>query len=176
MCIALLGLLLLPVGVILFMFSLKRKFFAKVGLILILLSLPAYFVMWEFIVWQFDSARKWNMHLSVELPMYNISLVQEPGFDFYDSFFEIERTDGRKATILVDGDDYKWKKPNIIRKDGRIYFVRGEGYIDDRTPYIDPKNWVIFSGYYQRTYNIDDLDFVEPQHFSVDRVPKPFKD
>ena len=109
--------------------------------------------------YKFDSLIGWEVLLPVEIPGYKVTLVQQPGFDFYDSFFEVIRSDGKKTNILIDSDDDNWWNPNVIRKDGRIYFVRGSGKINDGTAFVDPENGIIFSGYLQQTHVLSELEF-----------------
>ncbi len=162
MSVVFLGLLLLPVGAVLLLMGLKWRKVIIPGLMLVFLSLPAYWTMREFLVWQYDGLRGWSMSLPVDLPMYRITVIQKPGVDFYDSYFEVERnSDGKKAWVLIDGDDHKWKQPRIRRQDGRIYFLRDQGTVIPGTPYIDLDQMRIFSGYYQRFYRLEDLEFFD---------------
>ena len=103
--------------------------------------------------------RGWQLRLPVMAPPYEITLVQKPGVDFYESYFEIARSDGKIAELWIDGDDSRWWNPDVIYKNGKIYFVRSRGRIDEYTSYVDPENDIIFSGYGKMTYKISELDF-----------------
>ena len=151
--------LLLPVGLVLAVFKRRRKGLVLVGIILAVVSIPPWLILSVFLLWQFDALRGWELRVPVEVPPYQITLVQKPGFDFYNSRFEIGRPDGKTAAVLIDADDSRWWNPGVVEKDGKTYFVRNLGRIGERTPYVDVENDVIHSGYWQRTHKISELEF-----------------
>ena len=155
--------LLVPVGLVLAVVKRKSGKGLTLGIVLMLLGIPPCFIMVPFYLWQFDAHRGWELRLSADAPPYTVTLVQKPGGDFYDSLFEITRPDGKVAKVLIDSDDFRWWNPAVVRKDGKIYFVCGAGKIDDHTSYVEPEKGIIYSGYYQRTYKIPELEFKEPQ-------------
>ena len=130
----------------------------------------------EFFAWQFDLARNWKLEVPAEIPPYKVKLVQEPGIDFYNSYFLIEREDGKTAFVLLDGDDSKWRNPQVVQKDDKTYFVRDSGQIGDRTPFVDPEHNIVYSGYLQRTYKITELEFKNEQNQRMDFTVKPPSD
>jgi hypothetical protein len=150
---------LLPIGAVIGVIGRKRKAFLVFGVVLMLVSIPATLIMLPVYLWKFDMARGWALRLPSDAPPYTVTLVQKPGDDFYESYFEVTRTDGAKATVWIDGDDSRWWNPDVVQKDGRIYFVRGFGAIGDSTSYVDAANDTIFSGYHQEKLRISELEF-----------------
>jgi hypothetical protein len=122
--------ILLLVGLMLSVLKRKHKVLLSPGIALILISMSAHFVLAEVYLWQFDRLRGWNLRLSVLMAPYHVTLVQEPGFDFYESYFEIRREDGRIAKVLIDADDRRWWHPDAVERDGKTYFVRDSGEIN----------------------------------------------
>ncbi len=155
---------LTPIGLVLTAVKRKRKAWLGLGIVLMLLGIPPCFIMGPFFLWQFDALRGWDLRLSAEVPPYTVTLIQEPGDDFYNSYFKIMRRDGKVAEIMIDGDDSRWWNPDVVQKNGRTYFVRGSGKIGDQTSYIDPENDIVYSGYYQQSHKISDLEFQETQN------------
>lgn len=168
--------LLIPAGLILAVVKRKRKGLLALGIVLLAVGIPPCFIMGPFYLWQFDALRGWDLRLSAEISPYTVTLVQEPGGDFYNSYFEITRCDGKIAVVWIDGDDSRWWNPDVVRKDGKTYFVRGFGEIGDRTSYIDPGNDIVYSGYYQQTNRISELEFKESQNKSVNHYGSPAAD
>ena len=152
-------LLFLPIGIFMIIKHRKKRFGLVIGISLIIFSIPFYFIMSPLIIWKLDYYRGWELRLPVTTPNYEICLVQKPGFDFYDSYFEVLRSDNKKAIVIIDTDDSKWLKPDIVRKNSKIYFIRGPGQINDQTSYIDLDKDIIFSGIYKSTYRISELEF-----------------
>lgn len=167
------GVLLFPIGLFLLYMGLKRRLLAVVGLISILLSVYPIYLSREILAWQYDLLRGWELRLSADLSPYQVTLVQEPGLDFYNSYFEIVRADGKMASVLIDGDDFKWTNPKVVRKNGVVYFVRGTGFINERTSFVDVANDTVYSGYYQRTFKLRQLHYNEPRLYRPDTIPKP---
>ena len=162
--------LLIPAGLVLAVVKRKRKGHLAVGIVLTLLGIPPCYIMGPFYLWQFDALRGWELRLSAEVPPYTVTLIQEPGCDFYNSYLEIRRPDGQTAEVLIDGDDYRWWNPAVVQRDGKTYFVRGSGDIEDGTSYVDPENDIVYSGYYQRAHKISELEFKELQNQQVHRT------
>lgn len=156
--------LLIPAGLALAIVKRKRKGLLVLGIVLMFVGIPPCFIMGPFYLWQFDALRGWDLRLSTEVSPYTVTLVQEPGYDFYDSFLEITRPDGKSAEVLIDADDDRWWNPDVFQKDGKTYFVRGLGKIGDHTSYVDPGNDIVYSGYYQQTHKISELEFKESQN------------
>lgn len=153
----------------------KRKWpiILALGVLLVFLLFRFFLGQSEFLRWQLDLIRGWSLHVQVEAPPYSVELVQEPGSDFYDSFLLIRKSDGKIAFVLIDADDRKWINPKIIHQDKRIYFVRDTGNITPQTPFIDPDNNILFSGYYQRTYKLSELGFEDEQNLILDCTVNP---
>ena len=139
---------LAPIGAVyLLVLGRKHRWGKVVASILLLCFAGGLILFYPVPLYAFDSLVGWELRLPVEIPGYTVTLVQKPGFDFYESYFEITRGDGGTARVLIDSDDYRWWRAETIQRDGRIYFVRDFGEIGDRTSYVDDKNDVIFSGY-----------------------------
>jgi len=170
------GCMLCPIGLLLIFTGLKRRPQVFIGLTCLMLSIYPIYLSWEVLGWQFDLLRGWDLRIMVEQSPYTVTLVQEPGVDFYNTYFEVVREDGKMASVLIDGDDSKWRNPKVVPKAGKIYFVRGVGMITDRTSYVDVKNDQIYSGDYQRMFSLSRLSFQTPENYRPDTIPKPFDD
>ena len=129
--------LLLPIGGMVIATAIwwKSEKAVILGSFLVLISIIPFVIMSPFFLWFFDWARGWDLRLGVEIDDYTVTLVQEPGSDFYESYFEFENHEGQTARVLLDADDSRWWNPGIVREDGKIYFTRGQGQIgDDLSP------------------------------------------
>lgn len=114
-------------------------------------SLLTYFPL---LPWTFDSLRGWELRVPVELDRHTVTLVQQLGTDFYESYFEVQQAGEESFKILIHADDDRWWFPDVVRQDGKIYFVRGSGKITERTSFVDPAKNVVYSRYYERTHTL----------------------
>jgi hypothetical protein len=113
--------------------------------------------------WIWDDFRGYQFVFPAErCGNYTVALGQEPGSDFYDSYFQIVAADGRSTRLVVDGDDIRWRNPRRVEQNGRIYYLTGSDRIDDSTSYIDLTEGVLYAGYFKRRLNIDDVDPGQP--------------
>jgi hypothetical protein len=151
--------LLLPAELVLAVVKRKRKGLVVLGLILAFVSIPSWLILSPVLLWGFDALRGWELRVPVERPPYQVTLVQEPWDDFYHSYFEVTREDGKTATVVIDADDMRWFNPGVVERGGKTYFVRNLGRIGERTSYVDVENDVIYSGYQQRAHTISELEF-----------------
>jgi hypothetical protein len=155
---------LLPIGIAIVIYGTRYRLKAAMltGVFLVLVSVPAVMLCEDF--WPLDFLiPATEMRVPVTAGMYEVNVIQEPGGDFYNSFFEIRRQDGKIAYAGIDGDDNKWWRPRVIAKGTRLYFVRGGEGITANTSFVDFTTGTLFSGYYKRTYKIKELDFQDPQ-------------
>lgn len=152
---------LFPIGLVVIAVGIrwKRETALAVGSFLAMLSIVPFAVMSPFYLWQIVWARGWDLRLEVEIEDYTVTLVQEPGSDFYESYFEFVNHEGKTARVWIDSDDYRWWNPDIVREDGKIYFTRDLGQIGDHTSYLDPENEIAFAGYHRRVHKFEDLEF-----------------
>lgn len=153
------GLVGFPAGIVLAIVGRRKRAYFVPGLVLTLVSVVPFYFASLLALWGIDALRGWDMRLPVSIPGYEVCLIQKPGGDFYESYFEVTRSDGAKAIVLIDSDDMKWFNPDVVQKDGRFYFTRGLGRITERTSYVDPNADTIFSGYYQRFHVLSALEF-----------------
>jgi len=149
----------LPIGLLIAIRYRRKTWCRALGVGMVTMSVSVNLVLCPFIVWGLDALRGWSLSVPVDIPGYRVCLIQRPGDDFYESYFEITRADGKTATVYIDGDDYRWWNPGVVEEDGVIYFTRGFGMIGERTSYVDPTKDTIYSGYYQRTFNLSELEF-----------------
>ena len=151
---------LLPIGIIVVIRggTRRRKSAIVVGGVLVALAIPA--VAFCTVMWPLDFLlRLREIRVPVVARGYTVTLVQRPGADFYESFFEVRRSDGKIAQVMIDGDDRKWWRPRVIVQGARSYFVRGFGAIQSRTAFVDAGDGTLFSGYYGRIFDLGDLGF-----------------
>ena len=94
--------LLVPAGLVVAIVKRKRKGLLALGIALMLLGFPPCLIMGPFYLWQFDALRGWELRLPADVSPYTAILVQEPGGDFYNSYFEITRRDGKTAKVWID--------------------------------------------------------------------------
>ena len=109
--------------------------------------------------WKLDAWRGYRCEVQAGTRAPAVTLVHEPGFDFYETWFRVEDDKGRSTSLMIDCDDYRRFFFRTKEKEGRIYFVSGLGRITDRTSYVDPEKRLVFAGYLRRTISLDDLDF-----------------
>lgn len=158
-----LWLLLLPIGIVVAIRgALRRRTIGLLGGgILVFVSLPAVTFCTQ--MWPLDFLiPRAEMRVPVAAGAYTISLVQKPGVDFYDSFLEVRRADGKVTRVMIDADDNKWWRPRVVVKGRRAYFVRASEGVTPKTSFVDAGDGTLFSGYYGQTYNLKDLSFEEP--------------
>jgi hypothetical protein len=83
---------------------------------------------------------------------YNLSLVQAPGSDFYETYFVVtDKSSGRISKVMVAPDDSKWRSPILISERDTIYFTDG-GYVEKWTPRFDTSTLTL---HYQLVTNVD---------------------
>ena len=137
------------------------RVFVVSGIGLILVSLPA--VAFCCLFWPFDFFGQGRaIRESITIQGYTIDFVQKPGIDFYETFFEIVRSDGEITRIMIDADDNKIWFPTTVNRGGRIYFVGALEGVGAQTSYVDPVAGVIFGGYFREAYRFAALDFDRP--------------
>lgn len=107
-------------------------------------------------MWPVDFLFDRETRIAMNAPGWRIDAVQRPGFDFYDSFFEVVRPDGRTATSLIDWDDHKWWVPHVEDANGQVLL---RTLFDDRVAYVDPSRNMLYSYYTRRKIFLDELDF-----------------
>ena len=97
--------------------NLKRNITITLGVLFVLLLILLRLGWGEFFIWQFDLVRGWELRVQADIPPYSIELVQEPGFDFYNSYFLIKRNDGKTAFVLIDGDESIGRINGLLKVD-----------------------------------------------------------
>ncbi len=76
--------------------------------------------------WPFDALRQHRMTLNTKVSVYDITLVQDPGDDLYQTYLVIKKDDQEGLSyLMIDIDDNKIRSPNLISKDGVVYFCDG---------------------------------------------------
>jgi len=113
----------------------------------------------EFIRWQVDLLCGYKRSQPTEyLDGYDITLIQEAGMDFYDTYFEIKTPEGKITRLLVDGDDHRWKNPRRQSEGDRIYYIDGKGELTKQTSYVDTQQKIVYAGYLMRPLLLTSLD------------------
>lgn len=100
---------------------------------------------------------------SVEIPDYRVDFVEPQSPVFFDvpRFFEIHRGDGQRAKFLIDIDASRCLGLRVRDEGDRIYFqCAGESL--DESSYVDRVALTVFSGWYQQSEAIANLDFAPP--------------
>lgn len=109
----------------------------------------------EFVSWQFDLIRGFKHTFPTESVWgHEVTLIQTPGMDFYDTYFLVKAPDGEITQLLVDGDDHRWKNPRTKTVGSRLYYIEGSGVITDQTSYIDKEQGVVYAGYLRQTLRL----------------------
>jgi hypothetical protein len=143
---------LLPIGIIIAIRGVvrRRRLRTIAGFAFVVLSVPA--VAFCTPMWPFDFLIPGTVvRVPVTAGTYVVTLVQRPGVDFYDLFFEIRRVDGKITRVMIDCDSNKWWRPRVIAQGTRSYFVRGFQGIMSNTSYVDAATGTLFGGYYGQT-------------------------
>lgn len=92
---------------------------------------------------------------------YEIEYRQEWGLDFYETYYEVTREDGRKAYLEIDGDDNKCWQVETRRVGERVYFLCDESTITEQTSYVDIAQRVLYSGALKCSRTLHELEFRE---------------
>jgi hypothetical protein len=151
--------ILLPIGIIKFNSSRKRRSRPITGAVLIFVSLVLLVYMLPTLFWLYDLAFFKLLEVPVSVGATKVILTQIPGEDFYTTYFEVVRSDGKSDMILISADDMKWFRPGIAHRDGKIYFLRGFGKIDNETSFIDPAANTLYSGDLHKTFKFSEITF-----------------
>ena len=109
----------------------------------------------EFFLWQLDLLCKYKHSFPTETVRgQEITLTQQAGEDFYDTYFLIKSPTGKVTQLVVDGDGHRWLHPRAKVDGDRIYYVDGLGEITDRTSFIDKKQGTVYAGYSRQLLNL----------------------
>jgi hypothetical protein len=93
--------------------------------------------------WPFDAIRGHVMRVTTRINQYDVTLVQVPGSDLYETYFVIsDRNTGHFSKVMIAPDDIKWRSPRLITKNDIIYFTDG-GHIDRATPHINTATLIL---------------------------------
>jgi len=108
----------------------------------------------DFLFWQIDLVTGYRKAFPTEkVRGYEVTLMQTPGGDFYDSYFLLKDPKGNTYRVVVDGDDFRWKNPQTQLVGRKLYYLVGKGEINDRTSYLD-LDGLVYAGYSGRTFII----------------------
>jgi hypothetical protein len=125
------------------------------GVVLLALSSPA--VLFCLQMWPLDflgSARE--VRVSAGGRGYTVAMVQEPGTDFYDSYLEICRADGKTTRLMVDYDASKWWGLRTRVAGTRTDFVTWTG---ETVGSVDFADGTLSGSIDHKPYRFDELDF-----------------
>ena len=86
----------------------------------------------------------------------SVSMVQRPGKDFYESYLEIRRGDGKITRLMIDADDNKWWGLGAKARGTRTDFVSRSGAI---VAAVDFSDGTLFGSIDGEVYKMDDLSF-----------------
>ncbi len=76
--------------------------------------------------WPIDLLRNHRMTMNTVVLDYDVTLVQVPSDDFYQTVLIVKKVGGEKFTRFMIGiDDSKIRDPQIIVEDGVVYFCDG---------------------------------------------------
>lgn len=157
--IHLLWLLLLPIGLTLLLkatFSSRRRSTAiRAGLTMLALSAPAVLFCRSMSPLDFLGPAR-AARVSAAGSGYTVVMVQRPGVDFYDSYLEIVRADGKLTRLMVDSDADKWWGLRARSQGTRTEFVTGPGTV---VASVDFADGTVSGSIDRKTYRLDELDF-----------------
>jgi len=143
-----------PIAIYQLFFAKKRK--KLVAIVLILLSLIGFINCKE--LWPFDFLFQNETRFGYNFGDYRVNILQRPGFDYYDTFYEVIFQNNKKAIILIDPDDHKWWFPKIIQENGKVYFLRYREKPNTNCSYIVTQDSSLYiKGKFYK--NISQLDF-----------------
>jgi hypothetical protein len=97
--------------------------------------------------------------IGIDIPGYHVDYVQAWGSDFYTTYYEVTRPDGRKAYLEIDGDDNKCWGLTTQHTGSKVYFLCGREGITDRTSYVDVDRQVLYAGYVLCSRHVSQLRF-----------------
>jgi hypothetical protein len=97
------------------------------------------------------------VHVSVA--NYRVGYGQQWGLDFYETYYEVEREDGLKAYLEIDGDDNKCWNITTRTVGARVYFLCDEQAISAQTSYVDTEQQFLYVGGSGCLRRLDELAF-----------------
>jgi hypothetical protein len=157
--IHLLWLLLLPVSATILVKAAisprQRRAAITIGLALFVLSLPAVFFCLAISPLDFLGSAQ-AVRVSASAPGYTVVMVQKPGTDFYDSYLEICRADGKMTRLMVDCDAHKWWGLRARTQGTRTDFVTWWGTVVSSVDFADG---TVSGSIDRKLYKLDELDF-----------------
>jgi hypothetical protein len=99
------------------------------------------------------------LQIGVSIPNYRIEYAQQWGADFYVTYYEVTRQDGRRAFFVIDGDASKCWTLATQEVRTRVYFLCNEDVIGDRTSYFDAEQLLLYAGWAGCARHLDELSF-----------------
>jgi hypothetical protein len=157
--IHLLWLLLVPISAAVLVRSAisprPRRAAITIGVTLLVLSLPAVFFCLAISPLDFLGSAQ-AVRVSVSAPGYTVVMVQKPGTDFYDSYLEISRADGKVTRLMVDCDANKWWGLRAKTQGTRTDFVTWLGTVVSSVDFADG---TVSGSIDHRMYKLNELDF-----------------
>lgn len=106
----------------------RRGVAVAAGIVLLILSTPAVLHCREMSPLDFLGLGK-EVRVAASSTSYTVWMVQKPGYDFYDSFLEIQRADGKITRLMVDADDSKLWGLRAETRGSRTDFITTAGEI-----------------------------------------------
>lgn len=98
---------------------------------------------------------------SVSIANYRVVYAQQWGADFYETYYEVERADGLKAYLEIDGDDNKCWNITTQIVGAKVYFLCDEKVISGQTSYVDTEQKLLYAGGSGCSRLLDELSFRE---------------
>jgi hypothetical protein len=129
--------------------------FVLLGLSLLVMSFPA--VVFCQLMWPVDFLVPGReVRVSTTGSGYTVSVVQRPGEDFYDSFLEIRRADGKITRLMIDCDADKWWGLKAKTHGTRTSFIRGSGAV---VAFVDFSEGTLSGSIDRKLYKLNGLSF-----------------
>jgi len=133
----------------------RRRGGIAVGVVLCVLALPA--VLFCQVLWPPDFLGAGRaVRVAASGLGYVVSMVQEPGDDFYESFLEIGRADGKVTRLMVDPDAGKWWGLRARTRGTRTEFVTWTGAVVGSVDFADG---AVVGSVDRQVYKLGELDF-----------------
>jgi hypothetical protein len=107
----------------------------------------------------FDRLRNYRTEKTILVSGYEITLVQVPSVDFYESYCEVRRSGNSSfARIMIDADDNKWRDLTVLENEGFVHFCDGDS-ITSTILYVDRADLSLHLTSSQKSVRLQTLTF-----------------
>jgi hypothetical protein len=133
----------------------RRRGGIAIGVMLLVLSLPA--ILFCQAMWPLDFLGAGRaVRVAASGLGFAVVMVQKPGDDFYESYLEIGRSDGKVTRLMVDYDAGKWWGLRARTRGTRTEFVTWTGAV---VASVDFADGTLVGSVDRKSYKLGELDF-----------------